>query len=40
MRAPCATATGIDVVYRRCDEDRLFDEHGTQTLVAERLLEP
>jgi len=31
---------GIEVVYRRCDEDRLFDEHGTQTLVAERLLEP
>ncbi len=31
---------GIDVVYRRCDEDRLFDEHGAQTLVAERLLEP
>ena len=31
---------GIDVVYRRCDEDRLFDEHGEQTLVGERLLEP
>jgi len=31
---------GIDVVYRRCDEDRIFDEHGEQTLVGERLLEP
>ena len=30
----------IDVVYRRCEEDRLFDEHGDQTLVGELLLEP
>jgi carboxylate-amine ligase len=30
----------IDIVYRRCDEDRLFDEHGDQTLVGEKLLEP
>lgn len=30
----------IDVVYRRSDEDRLFDEHGDPTLVGELLLEP
>lgn len=30
----------IDVVYRRCDEDRLFDGHGESTRVGELLLEP
>jgi carboxylate-amine ligase len=30
----------IDVVYRRCDEDRLFDDRGDPTLAGERLLEP
>lgn len=30
----------IDVVYRRSDEEHLFDEHGDPTLVGELLLEP
>jgi uncharacterized circularly permuted ATP-grasp superfamily protein len=30
----------VDVVYRRCDEDRLRDERGRLTPVAEALLEP
>jgi uncharacterized circularly permuted ATP-grasp superfamily protein len=30
----------VDVVYRRCDEDRLRDESGRLTPVAELLLEP
>ncbi len=30
----------VDVVYRRCDEDRLRDEHGALTDVAATLLEP
>lgn len=30
----------IDVVYRRCDEHRLLDEHGERTLIGEMLLEP
>jgi uncharacterized circularly permuted ATP-grasp superfamily protein len=30
----------VDVVYRRCDEDRLRDEHGDLTAVAEALLDP
>jgi uncharacterized circularly permuted ATP-grasp superfamily protein len=30
----------VDVVYRRCDEDRLRDEDGTLTAVGELLLEP
>jgi carboxylate-amine ligase len=30
----------IDVVYRRCDEDRLFDEHGDPTPVGQMLLKP
>ncbi|HEY2180210.1 MAG TPA: circularly permuted type 2 ATP-grasp protein [Solirubrobacteraceae bacterium] len=30
----------VDVVYRRTDEDRLTDEHGAPTEVAELLLEP
>ena len=28
----------VDVVYRRTDEDRLCDEHGRATWIAERLL--
>ena len=30
----------VDVVYRRTDEDRLQDDHGRPTWVAEVLLEP
>jgi uncharacterized circularly permuted ATP-grasp superfamily protein len=30
----------VDVVYRRCDEDRLRDEHGDLTPLAEVLLDP
>jgi uncharacterized circularly permuted ATP-grasp superfamily protein len=30
----------VDVVYRRCDEDRLRDERGALTAVGEALLEP
>jgi uncharacterized circularly permuted ATP-grasp superfamily protein len=30
----------VDVVYRRTDEDRLADEHGRLTPLAEALLEP
>ncbi len=30
----------VDVVYRRTDEDRLSDDHGAPTHVAELLLEP
>jgi uncharacterized circularly permuted ATP-grasp superfamily protein len=30
----------VDVVYRRTDEDRLADEHGRLTALAEALLEP
>ena len=30
----------VDVVYRRTDEDRLRDEHGRPTWIAELLLEP
>jgi uncharacterized circularly permuted ATP-grasp superfamily protein len=30
----------IDVVYRRCDEVRLFDEHGDPTLGGDALLLP
>jgi uncharacterized circularly permuted ATP-grasp superfamily protein len=30
----------VDVVYRRCDEDRLRDDHGALTAVAATLLEP
>src|SRR6202008_2830972 len=30
----------VDVVYRRTDEDRLTDEHGALTEVAQLLLEP
>ena len=30
----------VDVVYRRCDEDRVRDDDGTLTPVAEALLDP
>jgi uncharacterized circularly permuted ATP-grasp superfamily protein len=30
----------VDVVYRRTDDDRLADEHGRPTALAEALLEP
>ncbi len=30
----------VDVVYRRTDEDRLADDHGRSTAVAELLLDP
>jgi uncharacterized circularly permuted ATP-grasp superfamily protein len=30
----------VDVVYRRTDEDRLQDEHGAPTVLAQLLLEP
>jgi uncharacterized circularly permuted ATP-grasp superfamily protein len=30
----------VDVVYRRTDEDRLMDEHGRPTWVADVLLDP
>jgi uncharacterized circularly permuted ATP-grasp superfamily protein len=30
----------VDVVYRRTDEDRLADDHGRPTAIAELLLEP
>jgi uncharacterized circularly permuted ATP-grasp superfamily protein len=30
----------VDVVYRRTDEDRLTDDHGNATPIAELLLEP
>jgi len=33
-------ARPVDVVYRRTDEDRLRDEHGRATWIAEALLEP
>jgi uncharacterized circularly permuted ATP-grasp superfamily protein len=30
----------VDVLYRRTDEDRLTDDHGSPTAIAELLLEP
>ncbi len=30
----------VDVLYRRTDEDRLADDHGSPTAIAELLLEP
>ena len=30
----------VDVVYRRTDEDRLTDDHGRPTGIAQLLLEP
>jgi uncharacterized circularly permuted ATP-grasp superfamily protein len=37
---PDGRAVPVDVVYRRTDEDRLRDERGEPTWVAELLLEP
>jgi uncharacterized circularly permuted ATP-grasp superfamily protein len=34
------SVVGVDVVYRRCDEDRMHDEHGSPTVVGELLGEP
>ena len=39
-RIPGSRARPVDVVYRRTDEDRLSDEHGRATWIAEALLEP
>ena len=39
-RVPGSRARPVDVVYRRTDEDRLRDEHGKATWIAEALLEP
>jgi uncharacterized circularly permuted ATP-grasp superfamily protein len=38
FRGPDGTRRAIDVVYRRTDEDRLRDEHGEMTGVAQLLL--
>ena len=40
MRAEDGRRAPVDVVYRRCDEDRLRDEGGALTPVGEALLEP
>jgi uncharacterized circularly permuted ATP-grasp superfamily protein len=40
MRAEDGRRAPVDVVYRRCDEDRLRDERGALTAVGEALLEP
>jgi uncharacterized circularly permuted ATP-grasp superfamily protein len=37
---PSGRLRPLDVVYRRTDEDRLHDEHGRPTWLAEMLLEP
>src|SRR3954468_24676643 len=37
---PSGRLRPLDVVYRRTDEDRLRDEHGRPTWLAEMLLEP
>ncbi len=37
---PSGQLRELDVVYRRTDEDRLRDEHGRPTWLAEMLLEP
>ena len=37
---PAARPVPVDVVYRRTDEDRLRDDEGRPTWVAELLLEP
>jgi uncharacterized circularly permuted ATP-grasp superfamily protein len=39
-RAPTGETRAVDVVYRRTDEDRVRDESGHMTSVAEALLEP
>ena len=40
VRVSGSRARPVDVVYRRTDEDRLRDEHGKATWIAETLLEP
>jgi uncharacterized circularly permuted ATP-grasp superfamily protein len=40
MTLPSGRVRDIDVVYRRTDEDRLRDENGRPTWLAEMLLEP
>src|SRR4051794_33941490 len=40
MVLPSGRTRRIDVVYRRTDEDRLHDERGRPTWLAEMLLEP
>ena len=40
VRLPDAQVLRVDVVYRRTDEDRVRDEQGRMTPVAELLLEP
>jgi uncharacterized circularly permuted ATP-grasp superfamily protein len=37
---PSGRLRPLDVVYRRTDEDRLHDEHGRPTWLADMLLEP
>jgi uncharacterized circularly permuted ATP-grasp superfamily protein len=37
---PSGRLRPIDVIYRRTDEDRLHDQHGRPTWLAEMLLEP
>ena len=37
---PSGRLRPLDVVYRRTDEDRLHDEHGRATWLADMLLEP
>jgi uncharacterized circularly permuted ATP-grasp superfamily protein len=39
-RVEDGTRRPVDVVYRRCSEDRLRDDRGRRTPVAEALLEP
>lgn len=40
VRLPGDTVRRVDVVYRRTDEDRVRDEHGQLTPIAELLLAP
>lgn len=39
VRLPGGDTRAVDVLYRRTNEDRVRDEHGQLTLVAEKLLE-
>jgi uncharacterized circularly permuted ATP-grasp superfamily protein len=38
VRLPSGRERVVDVLYRRCDEDRIRDEHGGVTRVAETVL--
>jgi uncharacterized circularly permuted ATP-grasp superfamily protein len=40
VRLPDGSVSRVDVVYRRTDEDRIRDEHGELTPIAELLVEP